>query len=82
MYVCLSDVPTSFLQFYDNPNVSKVDLRVKLVSETRSTAIGIETLYLELKEGINMSASYFKKGSLVTIPINFRHNDTSLTRFN
>jgi hypothetical protein len=39
------------------------------VSETRSTAIGIETLYVELDVGINMSASYFKKGSLVTIPI-------------
>ena len=50
------------------------------MSETRSTAIGIETLYVELNVGINMSASYFKKGSLVTIPINFRHNDTSLTR--
>jgi hypothetical protein len=49
------------------------------VSETRSTAIGIETLYVELDVGINMSASYFKKGLLVTIPIKFRHNDTSLT---
>jgi hypothetical protein len=58
-----------------------VDLRVKLVSETRSTAIGIETLYVELEVGINMSASYFRKGLLVTILINFRHNDTSLTRF-
>jgi hypothetical protein len=52
------------------------------VSETRSTAIGIETLYVELEVGINMSSSYFKKGSFVTIPVNFRHNDTSLTRFN
>jgi hypothetical protein len=53
------------------------------VSETCSTAIGIETLYVELDVGINMSASYFKKGllTLVTIPIEFRHNDTSLTRF-
>jgi hypothetical protein len=51
------------------------------VSETRSTAIGIETLYVELDVGIKMSASYFKKGSLVTIPTKFRHNDTSLTRF-
>jgi hypothetical protein len=50
------------------------------VSETCSTAIGIETLSVELDVGINMSASYFKKGSLVTIPIKFRHNDTSLTR--
>jgi hypothetical protein len=52
------------------------------VSETRSTAIGVETLYVELDVGIKMSASYFKKGSLVTIPIKFRHNETSLTRFN
>ncbi len=59
----------------------KVDFGVKLVSETGSTAIGIETLYVELDVGINMSAFYFKKGSLVTIPIKFRHNDTSLTRF-
>jgi hypothetical protein len=51
------------------------------VSETRSTAIGIETLYVELDVGIKKSASYFRKGSLVTIPIKFRHNDTSLTRF-
>ncbi len=51
------------------------------MSETRSTAIGIETLYVELDVGINMSASYFKKGSLVTIRIKFRHNDTSLTHF-
>ncbi len=50
------------------------------MSETRYTAIGIETLYVELQVGINMSASYFKKGLLVTIPINFRHNDTSLAR--
>jgi hypothetical protein len=50
------------------------------VSETHSTAIGIETLYVELDVGIKMSASYFKK-SLVTIPIKFRHNDTSLTHF-
>jgi hypothetical protein len=48
------------------------------VSETRSTAIGIEILYVELQVGINMSASYFKKGSLVTIPINFRHNREAL----
>jgi hypothetical protein len=47
------------------------------VSETRFTAIGIETLYIELDVGINMSASYFKIGSLVTIPIKFRHNNTS-----
>jgi hypothetical protein len=51
------------------------------VSETCSTAIGIETLYVEINVGINMSASYFKKGFLVTIPIIFRHNDTSLTPF-
>jgi hypothetical protein len=51
------------------------------VSETRFTAIGIEILNVELDVGINMSASYFKKGSLVTIPIKFRHNDTSLTCF-
>jgi hypothetical protein len=42
------------------------------VSETRSTAIGIETLYVELDVGIKMSASYFKKGSLVTISIKFK----------
>jgi hypothetical protein len=59
-----------------------VDLRVKLVSETCSTAIGIKTLYVELEVGIKMSASYHKKGSLVTIPIKFRHNDTSLTHVN
>ncbi len=40
------------------------------MSKTRSTAIGIEILYVELDVGINMSASYFKKGSLVTISIN------------
>jgi hypothetical protein len=34
-----------------------LDLRVKLGSETRSTGIGIETLYVELEVGINMSAS-------------------------
>jgi hypothetical protein len=51
------------------------------VSETHSTAIGIEALYIELDVGINMSASHFKKGSLVTVPIKFRHNDTSLTCF-
>ncbi len=51
------------------------------MSETWSTAIGIETLYVELDVGINVSASYFKKGLLVTIPIKFRHNDTSLTHF-
>ncbi len=51
------------------------------MSKTRSTAIGIETLYVELDVGINMSASYFKKGLLVTIPIKFRCNDTSLTHF-
>ena len=36
---------------------------------------------LELDVGIKMSSSYFIKGSLVTISIKFRHNDTSLTRF-
>ncbi len=51
------------------------------MSETRYTANGIETLYTELDVGIKMSASYFKKGLLVTIPIKFRHNDTSLTCF-
>ncbi len=51
------------------------------MSETRPTAIGIETLYVELDVRINMSASYFKKGLLVTIPIKFRHNDTSLTHY-
>ncbi len=35
------------------------------MSETRYTAIGIETLYVELNVGIKMSASYFKKGLLV-----------------
>ncbi len=38
------------------------------MSETRSTAIGIETLYVELDVGINMSAFYFKKGLISDNP--------------